>query len=330
MNPVLKKYEKIYQYHKAEEPTSKTLVCLAGVSEGCYRFYEYLAEFTKDFNVVLFNNPGVDGAPEEMFFSVEDLAERFQHVLNLLNIDSYYLLGHSMGGFIAQRMALSNPNKINKLVLFGTSFGSFNSEDDLKSILDTKNTLKNAIGNLKEDKSFIQMQNYSFTKQFQKQNPEVIAKYLDEKLVKYKIKKQVLASHFMCGGRFSSFNETQNITTPTLIIHGTADRMVNIKGGISLAKTIPNSQFLQLEGQGHNPFIENPKVMKKVSDFMLKNKKIGEVLPKDYLITQSLIEQDNDFRTSWLKKASKNLFKELFMIEDIEKAFKNIYNASKT
>ncbi|PPR10268.1 MAG: putative aminoacrylate hydrolase RutD [Proteobacteria bacterium] len=322
MNEVLKKkYKNIYQYHKAQKPTSKVLVCVAGVSEGAFRWYESLPILTKEFNVVLFNNPSVDGAPDKITFTVDEQAEEYQHILNLLDIDSYYLIGHSMGGFIAQRMSLNNPSKINKLVLIGTSFGSFQSEVDVKNIMDTKNTIKKGIKNIKNHEKLIRMQDYSFTEEFQNKHPEIIEKYLDEKLNKYKINKRALVSHFVCGGRFSSVGETQNIIAPTLVIHGTKDRMVNISGGVRLAKCIPNCRILAVEGAGHTPFVEDVNLMKDVVDFFINDKQVGVYLEKDYKLTEDMMFRDAMFRQHSRSITYANFIKELFMVDEFEVKF---------
>jgi len=322
MNEVLaKKYKGIYEYHKSQKPTSKTIVCVAGVSEGAFRWYDSLPILTQEFNVVLFNNPGVATAPDKITFTVNEQSEEYQHILDLLEIDSYYLIGHSMGGFISQRMTLNSPTKVNKLVLIGTSFGSFQSEVDIKSIMDTKNTLKNSIGNIKNHHKLVKMQDYSFTEEFQNENPEVIEKYLDEKLNKYKLGKRTLVSHFVCGGRFSSVGETHKILAPTLIIHGTKDRMVNVDGGRKLAKTIPNAQILEVKDAGHTPFVEDVSLMNTVVDFFLKDKQIGVVLTKDYIIDESLLKKDQIFREHSRSITYANFIKELFMVDEFEAKF---------
>lgn len=322
MNEVLNlKYKNVYEYHKAQVATSRVLVCIAGVSEGAFRWYESLPILTKYFNVVLFNNPAVDGSPDKITFTVEEQAEEYQHILNLLEIESYYLMGHSMGGFISQRMALNNPHKINKLVLIGTSFGSFQSEIDVKNIMNTKNTIKKSIHNLKSHQQLMKMQDFTFTEEFQNTHPEVIEKYLDEKLNKYKLMKRVLISHFVAGGRHSSVGETQNITAPALIIHGTKDRMVNISGGINLAKTIPNAQFWQIKDAGHTPFVENVKIMEQICDFLLKESQIGDILEKDFILTDDILLKDKIFRQHSRAVTYANFVKELFMVDDFENKF---------
>lgn len=322
MNEVLNvKYKNVYEYHKAQTATSRVLVCIAGVSEGAFRWYESLPYLTKHFNVVLFNNPGVANSPDKITFTVEEQAEEYQHILNLLEIDSYYLMGHSMGGFISQRMAINNPYKINKLVLIGTSFGSFQSEIDVKNIMDTKNTIKKGVENLKNHQKLMKMQDFTFTEEFQNKNPQIIEKYLDDKLNKYKINKRALISHFVAGGRHSSVGETHKITAPTLIIHGSEDRMVNISGGINLAKTIPNAQFLQITGAGHTPFIENVKIMSDITEFLLKDKLLGDILEKDFIISDDISLKDKLFRQHSRSITYANFIKELFMVDEFEEQF---------
>tara|TARA_Y100001960_G_C14778517_1_gene884918 strand:+ start:2823 stop:3839 length:1017 start_codon:yes stop_codon:yes gene_type:complete len=322
MNEVLNiKYKNVYEYHKAKNPTNRVLVCIAGVSEGAFRWYESLPILTQHFNVVLFNNPAVDNAPDKITFTVEDQAEEYQHILNLLNVDSYYLMGHSMGGFISQRMALNNPHKINKLVLIGTSFGSFQSEIDVKNIMDTKNTIKKGVENLKNQQKVMRMQDFTFPEAFQQKHPEVIEKYLDDKLNKHKLKKRALVSHFVAGGRHSSVGETHLITAPALIIHGTEDRMVNISGGVNLAKTMPNSQFWQIDGSGHTPFVENVNIMNDISEFFLKDKQLGDILEKDFIITEDVLLKDKLFRQHSRTITYANFIKELFMVDEFEEKF---------
>lgn len=330
MNEVLNiKYKNVFEYHKAKTATSRVLVGIAGVSEGAFRWHESLPYLTEHFNVVLFNNPGVDGSADKITFTVEEQAEEYQHILNLMDIDSYYIMAHSMGGFIAQRMTINNPHKVNKLVLIGTSFGSFQSEIDIKNIMDTKNTIKKSVENIKNQQQLMKMQDFTFTEEFQNEHPEVIEKYLDEKLNKYKLNKRALVSHFVCGGRFSSVGELYKITAPTLVIHGTEDRMVNISGGINLAKTIPNARFWQINKAGHTPFVENVKMMSDIVEYLLKDKPIGDILEKDFIFTDDVMLKDKLFRQHSRSITYTNFIKELFMVDQVEAKFEEYFDALK-
>src|SRR5437867_6307392 len=74
--------------------------------------------------IVLLDNRGIgastdDGAP----FDIGELAEDVVQVIEALHLDAPSVLGWSMGGFIAQRLALDHPDRLHKLILLSTDPG---------------------------------------------------------------------------------------------------------------------------------------------------------------------------------------------------------------
>ena len=43
-----------------------------------------------------------------------------------------------------------------------------------------------------------------------------------------------------------------NVTTPTLVMHGDVDNLIDISGGVRTAESIPGARFVVLEGMGHD------------------------------------------------------------------------------
>ena len=81
-----------------------------------------LADLSKDHRVILFDHRGtglsdrpIDG------YSMEILADDLEKLLQVLDVPSAHLVGHSMGGFVAQLMALRHPLRVKSLVLAATS-----------------------------------------------------------------------------------------------------------------------------------------------------------------------------------------------------------------
>ncbi|MFJ7728780.1 alpha/beta fold hydrolase [Neobacillus sp. NPDC097160] len=67
-------------------------------------------------------------------------------------------------------------------------------------------------------------------------------------------------------------SEIDQITAPTLVIHGNEDKLVPYQNGVTLAETIPGAEFLTIQGPGHIYVTEaNDLVNKRVLEF-LKNK----------------------------------------------------------
>ncbi len=82
--------------------------------------------------LILLDNRGIGGSGDDgRPFDIARLAHDAAHVIETLGFERISILGWSMGGFIAQTLALQHPNRVNKLILFSTDPGS--SEADLAS-----------------------------------------------------------------------------------------------------------------------------------------------------------------------------------------------------
>ena len=76
--------------------------------------------FARDREVVLFNNAGVSSSSGEVPTSVEEMAANAVAFIKALRLDQVDLLGFSLGGLIAQEVAISTPKLVRRLVLVGT------------------------------------------------------------------------------------------------------------------------------------------------------------------------------------------------------------------
>jgi pimeloyl-ACP methyl ester carboxylesterase len=82
--------------------------------------------------VILLDNRGIGGCADDgRPFDIARLANDAAHVIETLGFERISILGWSMGGFIAQTLALQHPNRVNKLILLSTDPGR--SEADLAS-----------------------------------------------------------------------------------------------------------------------------------------------------------------------------------------------------
>ena len=73
--------------------------------------------------------------------SIRENANQVFELLDHLNVDSFYLLGHSMGGMIVQEMAAMKPARVEKLICFGTgSIGTLPNR--FETIEESRNRIK--------------------------------------------------------------------------------------------------------------------------------------------------------------------------------------------
>jgi pimeloyl-ACP methyl ester carboxylesterase len=105
----------------------------------------FIHGLASDSELILLDNRGIGGSADDGEpFDIARLANDAAHVIETLGFDRISILGWSMGGFIAQTLALQHPNRVNKLILLSTDPGG--SEADLASaavwsqLLDTSGT----------------------------------------------------------------------------------------------------------------------------------------------------------------------------------------------
>src|SRR5690606_10217968 len=106
----------------AAEKERPTLLMLPGVGCDHHIFSQTIPHLVRHFNLLMYNNPGTAGQElPETELSVETIAAEVMAELDNRKLKAVYVLGHSMGGFVAQRLAISQPQRIEKMVLLSTS-----------------------------------------------------------------------------------------------------------------------------------------------------------------------------------------------------------------
>src|SRR6266849_4990415 len=76
--------------------------------------------FAKDREVILFNNAGVSSTSGEVPTSVEEMAANAAGFIKALGLAKVDVLGFSLGGFVAQALAVADPGLVRHLILVGT------------------------------------------------------------------------------------------------------------------------------------------------------------------------------------------------------------------
>lgn len=105
-------------YKRHGEDGAAPLLVIAGLGSHSGAFSFQIPAFAEHFNVVRFDNRGAGrtSAPDEPY-SMRQMADDCAALLNSLEIPRAHVLGVSMGGMIAQELAINHPDRVNRLVL---------------------------------------------------------------------------------------------------------------------------------------------------------------------------------------------------------------------
>src|SRR5690349_18217962 len=102
----------------------KPLVLISGLGYSLWQWHRVVPLLAEHFQVITFDNRGVGQSEKPAGpYSAQILAADTVGLLDALQIERAIILGHSMGGFIAQALALDFPGRVEKLILCSTNFG---------------------------------------------------------------------------------------------------------------------------------------------------------------------------------------------------------------
>jgi pimeloyl-ACP methyl ester carboxylesterase len=238
-----------YDQHGEGDP----LILINGLGGARTGWASVADAFSQHFRVVALDNRDAgESDPETEPYSLDDLADDVAGLMDALGIDRAHVLGHSMGGFIALHFAVNHPDRLNKLVLVGTSPVAGVALGQPFTGPTREEWIDDAAERTRETAPS------GYAPGFFDTHPELM-----DALVERARSNRITWEGYRRQCR--AISETHDvrdrlgdITAPTLVIHGDVDPSVSIKGGKKLATGIPNAQMLTYEGVGHHPMREAP------------------------------------------------------------------------
>lgn len=254
-----------FEVHGKGEP----LIMIMGFAGGCAGWVFQRRFFKKHFRVITFDNRGVGKTDKPSGpYSIRMMAEDVVSLMDYLNIERANILGVSMGGYIAQELAINHPERIMKLVLACT----YAREDKLGG--HTSDYFR-GLG-LEEGCPSDELKKVPISKVLCSELPLAFNNRLFRiflaPLMRIYAKRMAtpgVASQFQAIVEHDTLDRLQNIQAPTLIIAGTRDRIIKPGSADVLAKKIPNSRLVKIDNGSHSLFIEKSKRFnKEVLDFL--------------------------------------------------------------
>ncbi len=232
------------------------LLMIQGLSENVYWWDRpMIEELAKHFKTVIFDNRGVGRSDNlDGDVSVDLMAADALGLMDALNINQAHILGHSLGGMIAQDIALKFPERVKKLVLCSTSCGG--SKAELPSI-ETQRLLAK-FSRKKHTRDLVEEgMHHIFTKEFMDQNSEFMKKKVDDILI-IPTGPTTFKAQMGAWMRYNSCRKLKGLNVPTLIIHGKEDILVPPRNGAILAERIPSAEIVYFSGNAHLIHTEEP------------------------------------------------------------------------
>jgi pimeloyl-ACP methyl ester carboxylesterase len=205
----------------------------------------------RGFRVIRYDNRdvGLSTRPDAPY-TLDDMADDAAGLLDALDLPAAHVIGASMGGFIAQLLALRHPRRVRSLCIMMSSTGSRGvgaPEPDILPLL---------MMPVPTDRADYIEYRIKISRRLSSTGYE-----FDEPRIRRLAAAAFDRAFFPLGGQrqlaavMSATDRTPRLTeihTPTLVIHGGADPIVSVSGGEALARAIPNATLRLFPGMGHD------------------------------------------------------------------------------
>ena len=232
------------------------LLLIHGLGYARWGWEPVLEPLARSFDVILFDNRGIgesDAPPGP--YTVPELAADALQVLDEGGVERAHVLGTSLGGMVAQELALSAPERVDRLVLACTTPGgpeSFPMPERTVQLMTSGATLRQFVENALADQP----------------DPELVERILRHREATAQ-PLEAWSAQAAAGAMFDALDRLPRIEAPTLILHGTEDAVVDSRNSALLGLRIPNARVEVFPGGGHLFFWEQPqRFVEVVTEFL--------------------------------------------------------------
>ncbi|HLL54334.1 MAG TPA: alpha/beta hydrolase [Myxococcaceae bacterium] len=241
------------------------LLLISGVGYGGNFWRPFAALLVDAFRVITFDNRGAGASSKPPGpYTTRQLAADAAGLLDALGIEAAHVVGHSLGGMVAQELALGFAGRVRKLVLASTVGGP----NHVPIPPDALELLTNRQGEPME--LFRRGVQVATARGFAERHPEKVTELLQVKQAS-PVAPAEYAAQVAAGAGHDAETRLPNLTCPTLILTGGEDRVIPPENALLLAARIPGARVERVSGAGHLLFFERPEVLARlVKSFLVQ------------------------------------------------------------
>jgi len=236
-----------YRMSKRASIDSPAAICLHGSGADSIVWSYQVSRLSKQYRIIAPDLPGHGQSGGAALDSAETYARWVDRFALALQLDSFFLMGHSFGGAIVLEYARLYPEKLKGIILIATGTGF---------------KLSQAYRELHAGGVDVESLDSTAIPESIRQGYEMLKK----------VSGPLLHADLLAAGAFDSTPWIASIKIPSLVLWGSTDFITPRELPEGLARMLPNASFQVIEGSGHVLMIEAVKTFNAaVSEFMLRH-----------------------------------------------------------
>jgi 3-oxoadipate enol-lactonase len=241
------------------------LIMGLGLSGGAW--WRTVPVLAKDLEVLTFDNRGVGRSRARLHsFTTEAMADDAVSVLDAAGVERAHVYGFSLGGMVAQQVALRHPERVRSLVLGATHAGGPRAVRPTNEVIAF---FRRRASMSPEDAARASVP-FNYGVRCRREHADRIAEDIRRRL-EHPFPEQAYRAQMIAATLHNCYRRLKRIQAPVLVIHGREDRVVPVANGEILAERIPHARLRLLDGGGHLYATEQPGVDEEVSQFFLES-----------------------------------------------------------
>lgn len=232
------------------------LLLIAGQATALTGWEPIVPSLAETFRVIRFDHRGVgtsdDGPTGHL--STRDFAADALAVLDAAGVERAHIYGHSMGGRVAQWLAIDHPDRVGAIILAATSAGGFlgkNRDPDATRALTSGDPA--------------QLEPLFFDADWAAAHSSAVRTFFT-----LRASKQAKRRHFRASTEHDARNLLGSVQAPTLILHGTDDRLTPLDNALALRELIPHSMLVKIANGRHGFHLDHPETVDWIRRFVAR------------------------------------------------------------
>lgn len=269
-------------YETIGEAKRGTVIMISGFMQTLLGYPQHLHEgfLEAGYRVVRMDNRGVGESAwmndwsRAKAYTLDDMADDVVAVMNALKLEQAHVLGISMGGMIAQTLAINHPQRVQSLISMMTT-GYFDDPDlpgvsnEFRGKFAAVTALHGRQIKTVEDQLRLRCATFGLFKgtgDYEMDFPRMIDKGLYELIKRNGYNRKAFEHQSIAVKKSGSrYEALKHVEIPTLVIHGVDDPLINMEHSKKYASILPNAETLFVEGMGHDvPSIYMPQINKEM------------------------------------------------------------------
>jgi pimeloyl-ACP methyl ester carboxylesterase len=244
------------EIHYVQQGDGEPLLLIQGMSGSHLSWGDpFLGELGRDFAVTAYDHRGIGRSSrvENEPFTIGDLAEDAAALLDAIGVDRAHVLGISMGGMVAQELALRHPDRLRTLALGCTYSGGAGAMLTRPEVF---GRLSEAMMSGDRERALRAGYDVNVSAAFAAEDEHWAA--FRTMATQLPAPVPVIMAQVQAIGGHDVQDRLGEIAAPTLVIHGDEDQMLDVANGRLIASRIPGARLEVLEGVGHMFWWERP------------------------------------------------------------------------